>query len=85
MSLLTVKNLTHAYGDKKLYKNASFELYKGEHMGVVGMNGAGKSTLIKILCGNVIPDEGIIKWQNNILKSLKLILQRIKLELQQLK
>ena len=36
MSLLTVKNLTHTYGEKRLYKDASFELYKGEHMGVVG-------------------------------------------------
>lgn len=66
MSLLTVKNLTHTYGEKKLYKDASFELYKGEHMGVVGMNGAGKSTFIKILCGEVVPDDGIIKWQSNI-------------------
>ena len=28
MSLLEVKNLTHSYGDKKLYGNAGFELYK---------------------------------------------------------
>lgn len=66
MSLLEVKNLSHTYGDKKLYSNACFELYKGEHMGVVGINGAGKSTLLKIICGTVIPDEGEIKWQPNI-------------------
>lgn len=66
MSLLEVKNLSHSFGEKSLYVNAGFELYKGEHMGVVGMNGAGKSTLIKILCGEVIPDEGQIKWQSNI-------------------
>lgn len=66
MSLLEVKNLTHSYGDKKLYADAGFELYKGEHMGVVGMNGAGKSTLIKILCGTAVPDDGQIKWQSNI-------------------
>lgn len=66
MSLLEVKNLSHSFGEKSLYVNSGFELYKGEHMGVVGMNGAGKSTLIKILCGEVIPDEGQIKWQSNI-------------------
>ncbi len=66
MSLLEVKQLTHSYGDKKLYSNAGFELYKGEHMGVVGANGTGKSTLLKIICKTVIPDEGIIKWQSNI-------------------
>lgn len=66
MSLLEVTDLTHSYGDKVLYKDASFDLYKGEHMGVVGQNGAGKSTLIGILTGEVVPDKGEIKWQPNI-------------------
>ncbi|QSX05094.1 ABC-F family ATP-binding cassette domain-containing protein [Sedimentibacter sp. zth1] len=66
MSLLKITNLSHCFIDKPLYKNASLELYKGEHIGVVGQNGAGKSTLIKILLGEVIPDTGIIKWQSSI-------------------
>lgn len=66
MSLLEVTDLTHTYGDKVLYKNAEFSLYKGEHMGVVGQNGAGKSTLIGILTGEVVPDKGSVSWQQNI-------------------
>ncbi|TVX93140.1 ABC-F family ATP-binding cassette domain-containing protein [Paenibacillus agilis] len=66
MSLLKVENVSHHFGDKSLYANASFDLYKGEHVGIVGQNGAGKSTLIKILLGEMIPDEGSIKWQSNI-------------------
>lgn len=66
MSYLKVTGLSHSYGDKVLYKNASFELYKGEHMGVVGLNGAGKSTLISILTGAIIPDEGTVTWQPRI-------------------
>ena len=66
MALLEVENLSHTYSDKVLYKNSSFTLYKGEHMGIVGQNGAGKSTLIKILLKEVLPDKGMIKWQNNI-------------------
>ena len=66
MSLLEVKNLSHMYGDKKLYNNAEFQLHKGEHMGIVGINGSGKSTLLNILCDKIIPDEGSVKWQSNI-------------------
>ncbi len=66
MALLEVKELSHMYGDKKLYQNASFELYKGEHMGVVGPNGTGKSTLVKIILGDVLPDDGTITFQKGI-------------------
>ncbi len=66
MGLLNVKNLSHRFQDKILFDNSSFNLYKGEHMGIVGENGVGKSTLLKILIGDILPDSGDIKWQNNI-------------------
>lgn len=66
MSLLSVSNLSLGFAEKNLYENASFELYKGEHVGIVGQNGAGKSTLLNILLGEVVPDFGEVKWQNNI-------------------
>lgn len=62
MSLLEVKNLSHSYGDKILYQDASFELHTREHMGLVGQNGAGKSTLMGTLIGEVIHDDGLVKW-----------------------
>lgn len=66
MGLMEVTGLGHTYGDKVLYKNADFELFKGEHMGVVGQNGAGKSTLIGILAGEIIPDESSVRRQPGI-------------------
>ncbi|MCF6161011.1 MAG: ATP-binding cassette domain-containing protein [Furfurilactobacillus sp.] len=66
MSLLEVSGLSMSFADKNLYEDASFQLEKGEHLGIVGQNGAGKSTLIKILTGTVLPVEGSIKWQKNI-------------------
>jgi ABC-type phosphonate transport system ATPase subunit len=35
MALLEVEHLSHEFVDKLLYKDSSFELYKGEHMGIV--------------------------------------------------
>lgn len=66
MSLLTVKDLGQSFIDKTLYQNASFVLNKEDHMGVTGQNGVGKSTLVKILTGEVVQDEGTVKWQNKI-------------------
>ena len=66
MSLLEVKNLSQSFIDKTLYEDANFVLNKEDHMGVTGQNGVGKSTLIKILTGEMLPDDGQVKWQNKV-------------------
>lgn len=66
MSLLEITELTHAYGDNQLYKNAELTLNKGEHIGIVGQNGVGKSTLIQVCTECVVPDQGRILWQPKI-------------------
>ncbi|MDK8179938.1 ABC-F family ATP-binding cassette domain-containing protein [Paenibacillus sp. UMB4589-SE434] len=66
MSILHVSHMSHAHGDKILYKQVNFELYKGEHLGIVGQNGTGKSTLIRILTGEIVPDSGCVRWQSSI-------------------
>lgn len=66
MSILEVEGLSQSFADKRLYQNASFQLNKEDHMGVIGQNGAGKSTLIKIVTGQQLPDEGNVRWQKGI-------------------
>lgn len=66
MSILDVTNLTHSYGDKKIFSSTGLQLFRGDKMGLTGLNGAGKSTLINILAGNVIPDDGYIKWNPRV-------------------
>lgn len=63
MGLLTITNLTHSFGENMLYKEASFNLFKGEHIGLVGKNGAGKSTLMRIIIGSTVSDGGSVRWQ----------------------
>lgn len=66
ISLLDITNLTHSFGDKTLYKDASFSLYGGEHLAIVGQNGAGKSTFINICSGEIVADKGQIIWNKGI-------------------
>ena len=59
-------------------KNVSFDIGKGELLGVMGHNGAGKSTLINVLCGLVYKDGGNGRVFNyNIQDSLNQIRKRI--------
>lgn len=66
MSILQITDLTHGFGDKTLYQDASLSLHKGEHMGIVGQNGTGKTTLLNILLGSVVPTGGRIAWQSGV-------------------
>lgn len=49
-----------SFGARFLFRDASFAVNEGEHVGVIGPNGAGKSTLFKILIGQEELDEGQI-------------------------
>ena len=65
MSILTVQNLTHGFGDRAIFDKVSFRLLKGEHIGLIGANGEGKSTFFNIITGKLQPDEGKIEWAKN--------------------
>ena len=66
MSILTVKNMSHGFGDRAIFEDVSFRLLKGEHVGLIGANGEGKSTFMNIITGKLMPDEGKIKWSNRV-------------------
>lgn len=66
MSILTVTGLSQRFIDKQLYQDASFQVNKEDHLGIIGQNGAGKSTLIKILTGQMEADAGKIIWQKHL-------------------
>ncbi|MBE5945254.1 MAG: ATP-binding cassette domain-containing protein, partial [Lachnospiraceae bacterium] len=51
MNILTVDQITKAYGVRKIFDQASFFLQEGEKAGIIGINGTGKSTLLNIIPG----------------------------------
>lgn len=66
MNLLSVNNLSKAYGTKELFSKISFGINYGEKVALVARNGSGKTTLFKILKGIEIPDEGEVVFRKDM-------------------
>ncbi|MBR0465045.1 MAG: ABC-F family ATP-binding cassette domain-containing protein [Clostridia bacterium] len=60
MVLLTLTNVTKAFGLNTILKDVSLTLKEGQRMGLVGVNGSGKSTLFKIIAGEMPSDSGTV-------------------------
>lgn len=58
MNIIEVNNLTFEYPDTAVLKDVTFNLKKGDFLGIIGANGAGKSTLMKLILGLLTPDTG---------------------------
>lgn len=67
--ILRVENLSKFFGEKKLFSDVSFQVYRQDHIGIIGPNGAGKSTLFKTILEEISPDEGKIIWGHNVYPS----------------
>lgn len=59
MSLLSLRNLSFTWSGAPLLDEINLEIERGERIGLLGRNGAGKSTLMKIIAGEIAPDDGI--------------------------
>jgi len=61
MPLVTLQDIYLSYGQPPLIDHINLVIEPGERVCLIGRNGAGKSTLLKILTGQVIADEGVLK------------------------
>lgn len=69
-----IKLLKHQLMYKEFWalKDISFNVKKGDRVGIVGLNGAGKSTLLKVVSGVLKPTEGTVKIHGTIAPLLEL-------------
>lgn len=59
--IITVQNVSFGYGKEKVLTDVNFIVEKQEYVGIIGANGAGKSTLMRLILGQLQPDEGELK------------------------
>ncbi len=65
-ALLTVENLTKAFGDKMLFEDISFGINAGQKTALIARNGYGKSTLLNILTGKTLQDDGKVTFRGDV-------------------
>lgn len=83
--MMQVKNLTFTYGKRtanecKVLDNISFEIRKGEFIGLIGSSGSGKTTLIKHLNGLLKADSGDILFNGLSIYDKKYVLSKLRKE-----
>jgi ATP-binding cassette subfamily F protein uup len=58
MPIVTLNNLSLAFGTDQILDRAELSIEAGERIAVTGRNGAGKSTLLRLICGDITEDDG---------------------------
>ncbi len=66
VNYLSVENLTHHYGDVRLFDNLNFGISEGEKVGLIARNGTGKTTLLNILAQILPSDSGSVIYRKGI-------------------
>jgi len=65
-NIIEVEGLGKSFDGEEVLKDLSFIYEVGERVAIIGQNGIGKSTLLKTLIGEHQPDNGVIKWSENV-------------------
>ena len=71
MTILSIRNLSKAFGGVHAVDNVSFDLGEGEFLALIGPNGAGKSTCFNMINGQLQPDSGEIMFEGTPLRGKK--------------
>ncbi|SES86752.1 ATP-binding cassette, subfamily F, member 3 [Natronincola peptidivorans] len=64
--VLSIENLEKAFDDTPLFRQVTFDIYRGERVALIGANGIGKSTLFKIILGKLKASDGQLRLGHNV-------------------
>lgn len=65
-SLVQFKEVTFSYPDKAIFEPLTFNVHRGNKIGLLGINGAGKTTLVNLIAGNLHPSSGEIRRADDL-------------------
>jgi ATP-binding cassette subfamily F protein uup len=68
--VIEATGVSHAFGDKPIVRDLDLTVQRGDRVAFVGPNGVGKTTLIRILMGEIEPDEGRVKLGTNLVPAV---------------
>lgn len=63
-NIIEVKNISFSYDGQPVLKDITFNIHKGDYLGLIGPNGGGKTTLLKIILGLLKPSKGTITFKD---------------------
>jgi ATP-binding cassette subfamily F protein uup len=66
MALISLQDVSIGFGGPRLLEEINLQIENGEWIGLLGRNGMGKSTLLKLISGEILPQEGEIARQQNL-------------------
>ena len=66
MGLISIRDLCVGFGEPQLLDHVNLQIERGERVCLLGRNGAGKSTLMRLIHGDLTPDEGEIVRQQGV-------------------
>ena len=69
MALIRFEDISLAFGEQTILKDANLVIDEGERVCLIGRNGAGKSTTLRLITGELEPDQGEIVQTSNLVVS----------------
>lgn len=78
-TIISVQNIDFSYNSQRILKNYSADFERGSFTCILGESGSGKSTLLRLINGLLIPQQGLVKIDNEFLTAENLIQKRLEM------